>query len=218
MRRSARCTSGAALSLPRYVEATRPGSAQVVVEHDGAMLDAVLARVPLPRDADVELVIADARVAVSEMSGARHETAVPGRERPQPEASARPSTLPFDLVVVDLYTGLEPPAFVSSPGFVRDVLAVVAADGLVIVNVADAAGLTRLGAQARAFTRIAPTAELLVAGGSPVLAGAEEGNAILVVAPGGVPADLERRLLAAGPHPAGVLTADRLDFVLWGAC
>ncbi|WP_308797172.1 spermidine synthase [Agromyces silvae] len=186
---------GGGLSLPRYVEATRPGSSQVVVEHDGAMLDAVLARVPLPRDADLELVVADARDAVAHRSDAN-----------------------ADLVIVDLYTGLDPPAFVASSAFAADVLAALAPDGLVVVNVADAAGLARLGAQARAFVRNAPTAELLVAGAPAILAGAEDGNAILVVAPGGLPADLERRLAAAGPHPAGVLTRDRLDVVLWGSC
>jgi hypothetical protein len=229
---------GGGLSLPRYVEATRPGSTQVVVEHDGALLEAVLARVPLPRDADIELVVADARAAVAgpargvaEPPTGRHESSAQSPDTPGPNADTptgalqfrRLATQPpranvFDLVTVDLYSGLEPPEFVASHGFARDVLALLAPDGIVVVNVADAAGLARLRAQARAYARAAPTAELLVAGEPAILAGADEGNAILVVAPGGLPADLERRLAAAGPHPADVLTRDRLDFVLWGAC
>jgi spermidine synthase len=185
---------GGALTLPRYVEATRPGSAQVVVEHDRAVLDAVLAKLPLPHGADLELVVADAAAAVG---GRRGE---------------------FDLVVVDLYAGLEPPDFVATAGFAADVLAALAPGGVAAVNVADAAGLARLGAQARAFARAAPSAGLLVAGPPEVLSGAEEGNAVLVAAPGALPAWLEPRLRAAGPHPADVLTADRLDFVVWGAC
>lgn len=229
---------GGGLSLPRYVEATRPGSAQVVVEYDGALLEAVLERVPLPRDADIELVVADAREAVAELARADATTGrAPGDrsaesadtpfssadtpradERGRRPAPARLPSRSFDLVIVDLYSGLEPPAFVASRDFARDVLAVLAPEGLVVVNIADAAGLARLAAQARAYARNAPAAELLVAGAPEILAGTEEGNAILVVAPAGLPADLEPRLAAAGPHPADVLTADRLDFVLWGAC
>lgn len=188
---------GGGLSLPRYVEATRPGSSQVVVEHDGELLDAVLARVPLPRDADIELVVADARDAVGEL----------------------PSHPPaFDLVIVDLYTGLESPAFVASPEFARDVLGALAPDGLVVVNIADAAGLARLRTQARTYARLAPSAELLTAGDPAILAGHDEGNVVLVVAPGGLPHTVERRLIENGPHPADVLVGERLDFVLWGAC
>lgn len=201
---------GGGLSLPRYVEATRPGSSQVVVEHDRELLDAVLARIPLPRDADVELVVADAREAVARLAAARSAA-------PSADAAAAAST-GFDLVVVDLYTGYDPPAFVASEAFARDVLATLAPDGLAVVNVADAAGLARLRAQARAYARARPETALLVAGSPEVLSGAESGNAILVAAPGGVPARVERRLLEGGPHPADVLTAERVDFVLWGAC
>ena len=66
-------------------------------------------------------------------------------------------------------------------------LALVAPGGLLTVNVADAAGLERLRAQARAVARADPTAELLVAGDPSVLSGADEGNAVLVAAPDGSP-------------------------------
>lgn len=240
---------GGALSLPRYVEATRPGSTQVVVEHDGAMLDAVLARLPLPSGAEIDVVVADAAEAVAGMAGALRQPAsevsghpdapAPGTRLssaqiadtapatadtpPRAQSRRRPATQPadagrFDLVIVDLYTGLEPPPFVSSREFARDVLTVLGQDALVVVNIADAAGLARLRAQAHAFARVAPDAELLAAGSPAVLAGAEEGNAILVVAPNRLCTELEGRLAAAGPHPADVLTRDRLEFVLWGAC
>lgn len=185
---------GGGLSLPRYVEATRPGSSQVVVDHDAELLDAVLERTPLPTGADLQLVVADAAEAVRRPGG------------------------PFDLVIVDLYTGLESPAFVATTGFAQDVLGALAPGGLVVVNVADAAGLARLRAQAHAYSRVAPGIELLVAGSPEVLSGADEGNAILVAGPGGIPAGVERRLVLGGPFPADVLTGARVDFVLWGAC
>jgi len=187
---------GGAFTLPRYVAATRPGSVQVVVEHDAELVRLVLDRLPLPRDAQVELVVDDARSAVGTLDDGP----------------------PFDVVVVDLYAGLDAPAFVDQPSFMAACLARLAAHGLVVVNVADAAGLTRLRAQARALARADPGAALLVAGDPAVLSGAEEGNAILVAAPEGLPAGLEERLATAGPFPAAVLTEHRLDAALWGAC
>jgi spermidine synthase len=186
---------GGAFTLPRYVEATRPDSAQVVVDHDAELVDTVLDRLPLP-EADIVVMIADARDALAALAGAA----------------------PFDVVVVDLYTRLEAPAFVEQPVFMGGCLGQLAPGGLVVINVADAAGLDRLAAQARALARADPAAELLVAGDPQVLAGAEEGNAVLVAAPQGLPPRLEERLTAAGPFPAAVLTGHRLDAVLWGAC
>jgi spermidine synthase len=190
---------GGALTLPRYVEATRPGSRQVVVELDGAMLAVVLARLPLPSGADIAIVVGDAASVVGELA-------------------TRGAGAAFDVVVVDLYTRLDAPAFVDTPGFMAGCLRLVAPGGLLVANVADAAGLTRLRAQTGAVARASPSAELLVAGDPSVLSGAEEGNAVLVAAPDGVPVDLVRRLLEHGPHPAEVLEGPQLDFVLWGTC
>lgn len=187
---------GGALTLPRYVAATRPGSWQLVVEHDAELVATVLARLPLPEGADIELVVDDARDAV-----------------------ARIATPPsFDVVVVDLYTRLDAPTFVDEPEFMAECLRLAGPDGLVVVNVADAPGITRLRAQARALARADPAAELLVAGDPTVVSGAEEGNAVLVAAPGGLGPGLADRLAAAGPFPVAVLTGHRLDTALWGAC
>lgn len=190
---------GGALTLPRYVAATRPGSAQVVVDHDAELIDTVLARLPLPEASGIEILIADARDALATIA-------------------AQPSFAPVDVVVVDLYSRLDAPAFVDEVPFMAGCLGLVDPDGLVVVNVADAPGLRRLRAQARALARADPGAELLVVGDPGVLSGAEEGNAILVAAPGGLPAGLEERLAAAGPFPAVVLTGHRLDAALWGVC
>jgi hypothetical protein len=190
---------GGAMTLPRYVAATRPGSSQVVVEVDAEVVATVRERLPIPPGADLMLVLADARDAIA----------------PDGALAGLP---PFDVVVVDLYARLEAPAFVDDPSFMGGCLATLAAGGLVVVNVADAPGLTRLRAQARALARADPGAELLVAGDPATLAGTEEGNAILVAAPEGLPPGLAERLAAAGPFPAAVLTGHRLDAALWGAC
>lgn len=55
---------GGALSLPRYVAATRPGSTQVVVERDAALVALVQRVLPLPVEAGITLHIGDARTFV----------------------------------------------------------------------------------------------------------------------------------------------------------
>ncbi|WP_157008028.1 spermidine synthase [Agromyces laixinhei] len=185
---------GGALTLARYVAATRPGSAQVVVDIDREVLEAVLVRLPLPGDADIEFVVGDAASVIDTL------------------------TASFDVVIVDLYRRLQPPAFVETAAFMGGCLRLLAPRGALVVNVADAAGLVRLRGQTRAISRSDPGAQLLVAGDPSMLSGAEEGNAVVVAAPDGLPDGLGERLLALGPHPTEVLEGDRLDFVLWGAC
>lgn len=187
---------GGAMTLARYVAATRPDSEQVVVEADPEVVRIVIERMPLPADARIELVIADARDAVARFAD---------------DGAA------FDLVIVDLYTRLDAPAFVDEPAFLGACLGRLATAGLMVVNVADAAGGPRLAAQARAIARADPEAELLVAGPPAVLSGAEEGNAVIVAGPA-IPARVRERLREAGPFPAEVLEGARLDVVLWGAC
>ncbi|QEO15117.1 SAM-dependent methyltransferase [Agromyces intestinalis] len=186
---------GGGLTLPRYVEATRPGSHQLVVEHDAELVRQVRERLPLPAGADLAISVTDASTALPSLAPAA-----------------------YDLVVLDLYTGLEPPAFTTDRGFLADALDRVAAGGVLVANVADAAGLARLRELARVVARVRPGADLLVAGDPTVLGGAEEGNAVLAAAPDGLPRLLEQRLRERGPHPAEVLVGPRLDFVLWDAC
>ncbi|MBM7505736.1 spermidine synthase [Agromyces aurantiacus] len=186
---------GGAMTLARYVAATRPGSAQVVVDADARLVAIVRERLPLPSDAGIAVMVADARDALDRL---------PPGER-------------FDLVIVDLYARLEAPAFVDEPAFMRLALDRLAAGGLLVVNVADAAGGPRLAAQARAVARADPACDLVVVGPPAVLAGAEEGNAV-IVAGRGIPPRVLERLRAAGPFPVEVLEGARLDVVLWGAC
>lgn len=187
---------GGAMTLARYVAATRPDSTQVVVEADARVVDLVTRRMPLPEHARIDIVVADARDAVA------HPAVEPAR---------------FDLVIVDLYTRLDAPAFVDEPAFLGACLGLLAPGGVLVVNVADAAGGPRLAAQARAIARADPGAELLVAGPPSVLSGAEEGNAV-IVAGAAIPDRVRERLREAGPFPAEVLEGARLDVVLWGAC
>ncbi|GAA2044839.1 fused MFS/spermidine synthase [Agromyces tropicus] len=186
---------GGAMSLARYVAATRPDSRQVVVEADGRLVALVTERLPIPVDAGISILVADARDALARLA----------------------PDLRFDLVIVDLYARLEAPAFVDDPTFLGACLERLDARGLLVVNVADAAGGPRLAAQARGIARADPSIEVVVAGPPSVLAGAEEGNAV-IVAGHPVARRVVERLREAGPFPAELLEGSRLDVVLWGAC
>jgi spermidine synthase len=186
---------GGAMTLARYIEGTRPGSTQVVVDADARLVALVTERLPLPPDASIAVMVADARDALGQL----------------------PTADRFDLVIVDLYARLDAPACVDEPAFMGACLGRLAPGGLLAVNVADAAGGPRLAAQARAVARADPGAEMVVAGPPAVLAGAEEGNAV-IVAGRAIPPRVLERLSRAGPFPAEVLEGARLDTVLWGAC
>jgi spermidine synthase len=64
---------GGALSLPRYLAATRPRSAQLVIERDGALTALVRETVPLPAKSGIRVRIADAVAAMPTIADARFD-------------------------------------------------------------------------------------------------------------------------------------------------
>lgn len=183
-----------ALTLPRYLRATRPGSEQVVVEVERELPTLVLQALPLPTGTRLEVRIGDAREEVAASQG-RHEP-------------------PFDAIVLDIFTGEESPPQLACREFYAETLDRLSADGLLIVNVGDEAGLAFFARQARALEEATAAARLP---GPCTLTDASlidlrrEGNLVLL-AGGALFADgLERMLAAcreAGPHPATVLDPD----------
>jgi hypothetical protein len=186
------CHLGAgALTLVRYVQATRPGSAQVVVEIERELPDLVIGALPLPAGTDLQIVIGDAAEEIAAMPGGA-----------------------FDLVVVDVFSGESTPEHLAGAGFFASVLAHLDTQGVMAVNVGDDAGLRFFAAQARALDAATEAAGL---GGVWTLADAhavgslEEGNLVLAAGPGlersrgADPERLRERWLAGGPHPAVVL-------------
>lgn len=93
-----------ALTLARYVEATRPGSPQLVVEFEPALYAAVIAALPLPPGADLRVVFGDARAVAdadlpdndhpdAERPDADHpDTDHPDADRPDAERPAVPAS------------------------------------------------------------------------------------------------------------------------------
>ncbi|MFJ8594110.1 spermidine synthase [Streptomyces sp. NPDC093598] len=170
---------GGALTLPRYLAATRPGSRQDVVEADRGLLELVAERLPLPEGAGIALHAADARVWL--------ESA--------PAASA-------DVLVVDVFSGSRVPAHLTSLTYVREAARVLRDGGVYLANLPDAAPFGFLRSQ---LATLATVFEELVLIAEPgVLRGRRFGNAVLVAGRRSVDVAALARLTAADAFPARV--------------
>jgi spermidine synthase len=145
---------GGALTLPRYVAATRPGSVQRVVERDAALTALVRRALPLPRGADLRVRVADAREAVEGSGPARH-----------------------DLVVTDVYGKGRMPGRFGSVEFVTEVARVLRPGGWYAVNLADAAPLTFSRGQVATLREV--FADVCLMSEPGVLRGRRFGNVVL---------------------------------------
>ena len=181
---------GGALTLPRYIAATRPGSAQRVIEIDGPLVELVRRALPLPPKANLRVRIADAREAVAGMRDAG-----------------------YDVIVLDVFAGARTPAHLASVEFLTDVARVLAPTGRLIANIADGPPLRYARAQVATIRAALPEA-CLVADAS-VLRGRRFGNLVVVAGRTAPPtAELTRR--AAGDWFPGRVEID-LDRFAGGA-
>lgn len=189
---------GGAFTLPRYVEATRPGSRQQVIELEGALVDLVREAAPLPKRASIRVRRGDAR----EMLG----------RLPEGMRGA------MDLVVVDIFAGARTPAHVSSVEFYELIRPLLAPDGVIAVNVTDGSGQAFTRGQTATLASLYPTVAAIAE--PQVLKGRRFGNVVLLASEGDAKThDLDwlPRLLASGPHPARMLTGRELTEWMRGA-
>ena len=173
---------GGALTLPRYVAATRPGSAQRVVEIDGPLVELVRAALPWDKEARIRVRVADAREALGGMRDAG-----------------------YDVVVVDVFAGARTPKHLTSVEFVREAARVLAPAGWLIANIADGPPLRYARAQVATIREVLPQACLIA--DSTLLRGRRFGNLVVLAGRISPPiAQLTRR--AAGDWFPGRVEAD----------
>ncbi|WP_317442126.1 fused MFS/spermidine synthase [Streptomyces collinus] len=170
---------GGALTLPRYLAATRPGSRQDVVEADRGLLELVTERLPLPEGSGVVLHAADARAWL--------EAA--------PDDSA-------DVLIADVFGGSRVPAHLTSLTYAREAERVLRPDGVYLANLADAAPFAFLRSQLAAFATLFGQLALIAEPG--VLRGRRFGNAVLVAAHRPLDTAAVARRTAADVFPARV--------------
>ncbi|CAL9452318.1 Polyamine aminopropyltransferase [Streptomyces sp. enrichment culture] len=183
---------GGALTLARYVAATRPRSTQQVVERDGALVQLVRRELPLDPRARIRVRTADAREGLAKV----------------PDGWA-------DLVVADVFSGARTPAHLTSTEFLDEVRRALAPGGIYTANLADGPPLTHLRGQIA--TAAARFAELALITDPAVLRGKRFGNAVLVASDAPLPvAELTRRA-ASDPHSGRVLHGRELTDFAGGA-
>ncbi|NNG21009.1 fused MFS/spermidine synthase [Naumannella sp. ID2617S] len=176
---------GAGMTLARYVAATRPTSAQIVLEPDAELTAAVRERLPLPKHSGIKVRPVDGLSGIATM----------------PEAYA-------DVVIVDAFVGARVPAELTTLEFLTDVRRVLVADGAVVLNLTDRApfGYTRrvLAGLREAY------AECLLSAEPATLKGRRFGNVLLVGSSVALPLSALTRRAAGSVFPYRLLHGPQL--------
>ncbi|MEU6536582.1 fused MFS/spermidine synthase [Streptomyces sp. NPDC047000] len=170
---------GGALTLARYVAATRPRSTQLVVERDAALVRLVRRELPLDPGARIRVRSADARDGLAKV----------------PDGWA-------DLVVSDVFSGARTPAHLTSTEFLDEVRRALKPGGVHAANLTDGPPLAHLRGQIA--TAAARFTELALIADPAVLRGKRFGNAVLVASDLPLPLTELTRRAASDPHPARV--------------
>ncbi|GGZ00032.1 hypothetical protein GCM10010300_50040 [Streptomyces olivaceoviridis] len=170
---------GGALTLPRYLAATRPGSRQDVVEADRGLLELVTERLPLPDGSGIALHAADARAW---LEGAPDDHA--------------------DVLVADVFGGSRVPAHLTTLAYVREAERVLRPDGVYLANLADAAPFAFLRSQLATLATVFEELALIAEPG--VLRGRRFGNAVVVASHRPLDIATPARRAAADVFPARV--------------
>lgn len=155
---------GGGLTLPRYVEARRPMTAQIVLEPDVDLVSQVRDLLPLARRSGIKIREVDGLTGILDM----------------PDAYA-------DAIIVDAFAGAQVPGDLVTKEFFGELRRLLRAGGVVCLNVTDkspfawarrwAAGLTRT------FHHVVLSAEV------PVWKGRRFGNLVAVAAQEPLPVD-----------------------------
>lgn len=172
-----------ALTLPRYIEATRPGSRQQVLELEPDLVELVRSELPLPAGASIRIRYGDARETLGKLPAGLVGSA--------------------DLLVVDIFGGARIPAHVTSREFYALASTYLAPDGVMLINVADGAGSAFARGQVSTVSDVLDDVAVLAE--PQVLKGRRYGNFVIAGSRSPLPLEWMPRLLAGGPHPAAVV-------------
>lgn len=169
-----------AMTLPRYIDATRPGSRQQVIELEPELVELVRGELPLPKHASIRVRIGDARAVVERLpaglSGA------------------------VDALVVDIFAGAQTPAHVTSREFVERYQPLLRPDGMVLINVADGDRLAFARDQVATVSDAFP--HVAFAANTSLLRGRRFGNVVIYASAQELPIASLQRALAGDAFPA----------------
>jgi spermidine synthase len=187
---------GGGLTLPRYLTATRPGSAQLVAEADAALTELVRRHLPLPpagrgpggRQGRTRVRIGDAREVLETVPGGR-----------------------FDVVISDVFAGARTPAHLTTVECATAAARALRPDGIYALNLADGAPLAHAKEQVSTLLAVFPQCCMIAE--PSILRGRRFGNLVLAGSRRALPEAGLRRAAAADPFPARLVCgADLVKF------
>ena len=183
-----------ALTIPRYVAATRPGSTQHVVELHRELLEFVLDVLPLDDGVELTVEYDDGRAAV--------------------ERAARIAG-GYDIAVVDVFSGRVAPRHMSTAEFFTLVGQLLARDAVVIVNTLATSGLEMSREVGATLASI--HAEVVALASPVVLTGAGLGNVVFAASASPFVEGELVRLANLGPRPIELLRGTSFESFVDGA-
>ena len=160
-----------------------------MIELEQSLVDLVRAELPLPRGAQVRVRIGDARDVAARLPAGLQGSA--------------------DLVVSDVFAGAQTPAHLTTVEYFRILAGLLSPDGVLLVNVADGAGLAFARREVATVRAVLP--EVIVLAEVQTLKGRRFGNLVIAASHAPLPVTWLPRLMAAGPHPAKVAQGAELD-------
>ncbi len=175
---------GAGCTLARYVEATRPGSRQVVLEVDPEVVEVVRRELGLRSSRRLRMRVADGRAGL---------------------AGAGPDQ---DVVLRDAFDHGTVPAHLTTTAFLAQVRARLTAGGVYLANLADD---PRMGtARREAATALACFRQVAMMAEPGQLRGRRYGNVLLMAGDRDLPLSALGRRLASGAVRARLLDTDQV--------
>jgi spermidine synthase len=166
---------GGGFTLPRYIDATRPGSANRVLELDPVVVEVAETELGLERADDGSVVVGDARLSLGK----------------QPTGA-------YDLVIGDAFGGPAVPWHLTTVEFVGEIARTLRPGGIYAANIIDYPPLSLARAQLATFAEV--FAHVGVFGPASRAQGTSGGNLILLASDAPLP---EAALLAANRAHGG---------------
>jgi len=206
---------GGGLTLARYVAATRPGSPQLAVDVDAALVDLVRRLLPLDqpgrRTAAGRAAAARGGAGRAGAGAARIRVRVGDARAVLQEVRAAS----FDLVVADLFAGARTPAHLTTVEFAAAAAAALSPAGIFAANLGDGPPLTHARNRVATVRAVFPHACLIA--DPAVLRGRRFGNLVLAASDSELPVAALARRTAGDPFPGRVVGGAELDRFASGA-
>lgn len=184
-----------ALTLPRYIAHTRPGSRSQVIEWERELVKLVRQHIPWDKSWSIRVRYGDARDVLGAL--------------PQGLAGSA------DLVVVDLFSGNHTPSHLTTREFYQLITPLLRPDGLVAINMVDGRPQTFVKSQCHTLSSI--FGFVGVVGESGVIRGRRFGNVIAIASITPHVPEWWSEMTRRGPHPTSTLSGVSLERFMAGA-